>query len=359
MGTPATITDKNENSYVVALQQQADGSLTVTITPKTMQGCYQITKVSIGGQTYSPNDDGSYTIENVSSGAVITVTIEDVGYSVDDDGNYTVTNEKGLLAWAQTVAQEETSPDCTLLQDITLTNWVSAGNGFASTYAGTFDGQGHTITLQGGSLFHYIAEGGGVQNLIVDLQGATISTSTSPAGAIANTNKGTIQNCMVKNGTVTTSNGNVGGIAGENYGIIKGCCTVDMSITQSGINNAGGIAGSNQSDGQIIACCAVNCTTSTSTQASHGGILGINRGMVDTCYWEGEDEEGIGANLKDGVASSVDKISDSTTCESAIAAMNAKGGNYTLGSDGKPTLAISAANDPVGQLLRAARLFGL
>ena len=101
-------------------------------------------------------------------------------------------------------------------------------------FNGTFEGNGHTITVNymshAGSnygLFRYVGAGGIVQNLIVN-------TVCIPTGSAQN----------------------VGGIVGVNYGTIKGCYVsgkVKASV------NVGGIAGINKETGVIMGCTSA-CT---------------------------------------------------------------------------------------------------
>lgn len=140
----------------------------------------------------------------------------------------------------------------TLTEDIDL-----SGREFAPipTFGGVFDGNGHTISgmslNQEGSvlgLFRYIQEGGVVKNL-------SVTGELAPAGTA----------------------GKIGGIAGINCGSIRGC-TFTGSISGAAI--VGGIAGVNETTGQISTCTVQGVIT-----AEHftGGIAGQNLGSVIKC----------------------------------------------------------------------------
>ena len=126
-------------------------------------------------------------------------------------------------------------------------------------FAGTFLGGGHRIRgleLSGdGSrmgLFRQIAEGGTVRELHV--QGRV-----TPGGTRLQ----------------------VGGIAGENSGTIE-ACSFEGSV--EGMENVGGIAGTNGSSGQIT-----DCRFDGTVKAEHqaGGIAGENLGLISGCRSEG------------------------------------------------------------------------
>ena len=148
--------------------------------------------------------------------------IEIIGLEIADGGNkYIVSSPAALQAWATEMRNDPTqSLNCTLAADIDLTgqDWTPIQG-----YAGTFDGDGKTITglninqATGSNvgLFASIAEGGTVKNLTLDNVGITAGSNV---GAIAGENRGTIENCSVS-GSVTglSVNSYVGGVAGRNY----------------------------------------------------------------------------------------------------------------------------------------------
>ena len=163
-----------------------------------------------------------------------------IGLEIADGGTtYIVSSPAAFEAWA-TEVQNDASLNCTLADDITLPVVTDGGSNWTPIqgYAGTFDGNGKTITgltineLLGGNmgLFASIAEGGMVKNLTLDDVDITIGMSY--AGAVAGQNDGTIENCSVS-GSVTSSGKlssvYVGGIVGQNNGTITGC-TVEGSV---------------------------------------------------------------------------------------------------------------------------------
>ena len=214
------------------------------------------------------------------------------GYTDDGNGNYTVTSAEGLKNIAELVNGGKTDINITLDKNIDLTGkeWTPIGTS-SSSYTGTFDGGGHTITgltinqsaTSNVGLFASIAEGGTVKNLT--LKDVNI-TADSNAGAIAGENRGTIENCSVS-GSVTSSSNNsyVGGITGWNYrGTITDC---HSSATVEGKAYVGGIAG--QSDATITACYSTGSVTATKNNTTGysfaGGVVGYNNGAVlIACY---------------------------------------------------------------------------
>ena len=139
-----------------------------------------------------------------------------------------------------------------LEQDIDLT-----GQAFTPipTFGGTFLGQGHTIS--GVSL----TGSGSTQGFFRYLQPGALVQDLNVAGALA------------PSGQRNT----LGGLAGSNRGTLTGC---SFSGTVQGGNQVGGVAGCNETEGQII-----NCSFSGSVTGEHavGGIVGENRGSAVQC----------------------------------------------------------------------------
>ena len=139
-----------------------------------------------------------------------------------------------------------------LEQDIDLT-----GRAFTPipTFGGTFLGQGHTIS--GVSL----TGSGSTQGFFRYLQPGALVQDLNVAGALA------------PSGQRNT----LGGLAGSNRGTLTGC---SFSGTVQGGNQVGGVAGCNETEGQII-----NCSFSGSVTGEHavGGIVGENRGSAVQC----------------------------------------------------------------------------
>ena len=152
-------------------------------------------------------------------------------------------------------------------------------------FAGTFDGDGHTISGfhsvgdgYVGGLFRYIAQSGTVKNL--KLRGSVEGTEDKEC---------------------------IGSICGINYGIIRNC---SFAGTISGRDTVGGIAGTNAATGFIDNC---NINGHVTGYYMTGGIVGSNYGCVSRCKnysginddseWVEEDDE-MGSGLLLGINSS-------------------------------------------------------
>lgn len=203
--------------------------------------------------------------------------------------------------------------DAVLTDDIYLGNhtWTPIGlnaKGYITdAYAGTFDGQNHTVsglkidttadtTATNYGLFSMVNTGT-IKNLKVD---GSISSAGVVGGIIGKLQTGTVENCSMS-GSVTstgkTTKGYAGGIIGTIGGTnatIKGCCNT-ASVSGS---YAGGILGcSNQSKYTGVTGYCYNTGTITCTNTSSprsGGIAGQqSKGSIEYCYSIGESTNGI------------------------------------------------------------------
>ena len=191
------------------------------------------------------------------------------------------------IGTAEEFAAMEPGGNYQLTADITVT--APYANEFTD-FSGTFDGNGHTVTLDitastaNVGLFSKLAGGAVVRNVIT---AGSISSTEKYVGGIAgfaNTYSGdvTIENC--KNTAAVQGGNGVGGIFGYCSGsahsvTITGCANTG---TISGARNSGGICGTLENAHFIK-----NCYNSGAVTGSNiGGILG--RGakgvLIENCY---------------------------------------------------------------------------
>ena len=191
---------------------------------------------------------------------------------------------EGTVSSAKEFAEMDASGSYTLTKDITVTA------PYANDFSGTFDGNGHTVTLNitastaNVGLFKTLSGGAVVRNVIT---AGSISSTEKYVGGIAgfaNTYSGdvTIENC--KNTAAVQGGNGVGGIFGYCSGsahsvTITGCANTG---TISGARNSGGICGTLENAHFIK-----NCYNSGAVTGSNiGGILG--RGakgvLIENCY---------------------------------------------------------------------------
>lgn len=174
-----------------------------------------------------------------------------------------------------------------------LTADITVAAPYAKDFTGTFDGNGHTVTLalenEAGecqALFSKIAASGKVQNLGI----AGTVTGKKYVGGIAGKNAGSIENC--KNTAAikgASADGRwIGGIAGEtsNGSKILNCYNIGtISSDRSGKGVClGGIVG-NAPSAQISNCYNAGQIVTKST-TNYGAIAGYGYGVtVSNCYF--------------------------------------------------------------------------
>jgi len=280
---------------VTIIQGNASGNkkgdtVTVTVTPKT--NYYFVKWVS--GDNINSSDVIDFNETSAPNGSspdtlafIFTINANTTLYAVfDGDGTNTprnITNRTELED-----INTNLSGKYALMTDIDLsgTSWTPIGKNASNQFAGTFDGNGKTITgltitatayYQG--MFGYIDSTGVVKNL--GLKDITIShTGTGQeSGGIASNNYGLVENCFVAGTSVIQCAAIAGGVVGRNTGGTVQNCYSTATVTANG-NNAGGIVGYIGS-GIIQNCYATGVITGTGNNV--GGIAGNNSGTVQNC----------------------------------------------------------------------------
>ena len=181
-----------------------------------------------------------------------------------------------------------------LENDIDMSNYLFTpiGADLYHVFAGTFDGNGKTLTgltvatgiNNYAGLFGKCDTTSVIKNLT--LVNPTVETNAYYAGAIAGYSVGTIQDCTVTGATVSIGLG-IGGIAGYCQTITG--CTVSDSYIAGGGGFCGGIAG--QINTYISNCAVINTyitAGSVSSTTPSGGVVGsLYYGNMDNCYFTG------------------------------------------------------------------------
>lgn len=195
---------------------------------------------------------------------------------------------EGTVSSAKEFAAMDASGSYTLTKDIIVTE------PYASDFSGTFDGNGHTVTLDITAstayvgLFSKLAGGAVVKNVIT--AGSVTTTGKKCVAGIAGyaTDNVKIENC--KNTASITGNKNVGGILGEAYNNeesisvgIKNCAN-EGAVNGTG-SAVGGIVGKMEGQNSIIDCYNRGNITGFNNYA---GIVGQSTGAlvatIKNCY---------------------------------------------------------------------------
>ena len=160
-----------------------------------------------------------------------------------------------------------------------LNRWTPIGTNWKNPFAGTLDGDGHSVSgicinseadCQG--LVGYLGRGGTLQNLGVK---ASYIKGGKRVGGVCGTNSGTVTNCY-NTGNVKGNN-YVGGVCGDNYRTVTNCYNTG---SVEGNNSVGGVCGYNNRT-------VTNCYNTGSVTGSNdvGGLCGQNYATVTNCYY--------------------------------------------------------------------------
>ena len=188
---------------------------------------------------------------------------------------------EGTVSSAKEFAAMEPDGNYQLTADITVTA------PYAEDFSGTFDGDGHTVTLaiSGDSdyqaLFAKLAAGAVVKNVMVDGE----VTGTDNIGGIAGiATNATIIACANK-ATVAATGRYVGGLVGKGTGLTMTSCYNQgaVSSTRTRPINMGGIAG--YVDGGVSVENCYNTGSITGSGKNTAAVVGWNAATVKKCYY--------------------------------------------------------------------------
>lgn len=173
---------------------------------------------------------------------------------------------EGTVSSAKEFAEMDASGSYTLTKDIIVTE------PYASDFSGTFDGNGHTVTLN-------------------------ITASTPNVGLFSKLAGGAVVKNVITEGSVTaTGKNNVGGIAGTADGnvTIENC---KNTASIKGGKGAGGILGySEPGSGFVTISSCANMGSVSGTRKQVGGIAGnvVGTHIIRNCYNQGDISDGAG-----------------------------------------------------------------
>ena len=242
---------------------------------KNTEDCYEIGNA---GQLYwfaaLVNGTNGLT-QNLSANAVLTA---DITVNTGDVANCGGTKQAGWKDWTPIV-----------------------GSSYLDNYAGTFDGQNHTVSglyfndsnVNNVGLFGYIGTNSKISNVgVVD----SYFCGKDRVGGVCGSKYGTVENCY----SASTVSGEeaVGGVCGDNYkGNLLNCYnTGAVNCSVSGGWYIGGVCGILNS-GTIQNCYSTGTVSGSST--SVGGVCGQTQGTsanISNCYFDSSkcDKNAVG-----------------------------------------------------------------
>lgn len=169
------------------------------------------------------------------------------------------------IGTAEAFAEMDASGSYTLTKDIIVTE------PYASDFSGTFDGNGHTVTLD-------------------------ITASTANVGLFSKLAGGAVVKNVITAGSISGKVNNVGGIAGTADGnvTIENC---KNTASIKGGKGAGGILGySEPGSGFVTISSCANMGSVSGTRKQVGGIAGnvVGTHIIRNCYNQGDISDGAG-----------------------------------------------------------------
>ena len=302
-GVTTTVELNNWNNYAVA----ANKPLTETVAKigttdyKSLEDATEAAQgsdvITIVGYTSNMTAPDGWKFETAEG---VTTLVADPVLAKGEDGKFHIAsyddlllfkkmvNEKGMYFLGETVVLDKD------IDMASVENWTPIGNAPEKKFAGTFDGQNHTISglkITGGSyvgLFGYLGAAT-VQN--VALVGANVS-GVKRVGALVGQIAGnaTIKNCSLDaTSSVAGSDSNTGGLIGEASGSIVVTLenltnNAPVTNTESGTSRAAGILCQVTSGASVTLKNCVNKGTITTNGGYAGGIVSAKQGGASLVF---------------------------------------------------------------------------
>lgn len=258
------------------------------------------------------------------------------------------------IGTAEEFAAMEPSGNYQLTADITVT--APYANEFTD-FSGTFDGNGHTVTLNitastaNVGLFSKLAGGAVVKNVKVD---GTVSGTEGVAGIAAQANGATISGC-INCAEISATERYVGGIVGKlRGGTVENCYnTGAISSSRTRPINMGGIAGYVDGGASVENC--YNTGSITGSGSNTAAVVGWDAATVKNCYYL-ESTYKVGACGNDGYTDPTVSKTDAEMRSGDIvtllgSAFMAKAGDYPALSWETPTAAVRFTIAPANATL--------
>ena len=198
-------------------------------------------------------------------------------------------------------------------KDVYAIPFPAIGQYYTSTFNGTFDGQGHTISglyqridnldeysnysgIEQG-LFGNLGSEAKVSNVRINASvllrtgDCTDSNTYGYMGLLAGKNKGQVSDCHVDGYVETYNYSDVGGLIGQNWGAVTNCSSRGSVIShdKGSEMGVGGLIGYNElaNDTDTLRDCSSSATVEGRTNV--GGLIGNNaRGVLSGCQATGD-----------------------------------------------------------------------
>lgn len=231
---------------------------------------------------------------NVNGSSIVCNHLQ-LDYLSPVDGYYSLNNAQHLKWFAAYVNQEDKTVNARLTDDVDFRSesiMIGVGEG-SSAYQGTFDGQGHTVSLaytvsqKNVALFRYIANAT-IRNLIT--RGTINNENNSCSGGIFAGSQGStvVENCMSYVAFTRTNSGDatIGGIGAymHDTGKIRNCAFYGSIDTPSADGNGGLLGYANGGNNIAVENSIVNMGVFTQKDNGNSVSIARNTGSITNTF---------------------------------------------------------------------------
>ena len=211
-----------------------------------------------------------------------------VAVSILANNNFDIATKDDWKEFSELVYSRHYNLDARMTADVDLDrNIVLVGNE-ENKYSGTFDGQGHTLTVNWNQTSYSIAPFGGVNGATIKnlhVKGQITASDGNLSGLIlfADGGKTSVSGCVID--MDLKGSGNVSGMIYKVYGGAQ--VTITDCVVKGALNSTstGQIAGFVNYQDNNSSCTFTNCLYAGTNNATPGSYTFANRANLNNCYY--------------------------------------------------------------------------
>lgn len=266
------------------------------------------TAQDILGTLYDPAKNYTLIFENGFNTVTDVYKDRTVAVSILANNNFDIATKDDWKEFSELVSDGHSNLDAKMTADVDLDRNIVLVGTDIKKYSGTFDGQGHTLTVNWNRTSYSIAPFGGVNGATIKnlhVKGQITASGGNLSGLIlfADGGKTSVSGCVIDMDLKGSSD-----VSGMIYKVYGGAqVTITDCVVKGALNSTstGQIAGFVNYQNYNSSCTFTNCLYAGTNNATPGSYTFANRANLNNCYYlnacgEAQGEQVTEEQLKNG-----------------------------------------------------------
>ena len=266
------------------------------------------TAQDILGTLYDPVKNYTLIFENGFNTVTDVYKDRTVAVSILANNNFDIATKDDWKEFSELVSDGHSNLDAKMTADVDLDRNIVLVGTDIKKYSGTFDGQGHTLTVNWNRTSYSIAPFGGVNGATIKnlhVKGQITASGGNLSGLIlfADGGKTSVSGCVIDMDLKGSSD-----VSGMIYKVYGGAqVTITDCVVKGALNSTstGQIAGFVNYQDYNSSCTFTNCLYAGTNNATPGSYTFANRANLNNCYYlnacgEAQGEQVTEEQLKNG-----------------------------------------------------------